>query len=610
MTIIQNTKTNGLVPIIAASSVGTLIEWYDFYIFGTLATIISTEFFPKGNATAAFLATLATFAAGLVVRPFGALFFGRLGDLIGRKYTFMVTLILMGGSTFAIGLIPNYATIGFAAPIIILVLRILQGLAIGGEYGGAATFVAEHSPTSKRGFWTSWIQTSSGIAFIFSLGAILLTKGFMQTAAWESWGWRIPFLVSALLVVISVYIRRNMSESPLYSRAKAEGKTSTNPLKESFGNKANLKVVLLALFGLTIGVGVISWGSIFYAQSFLIRIMSIDYDQSNSIVVMGTVLGLPFCVFFGWLSDKVGRKYLLLSSMLLGIVCFRPVFEHMYQVANLQHKTEKVSERHVEIKKQMLQGNQSLTTITTEHTYTDGTAMLEVTKETASAGKIINSDLAKTIVINGSDKWKLILMVFVLATISVLSYGPLAAYLVEMFPLKIRYSSLSLPYHIGFGIFGGMAPLIATYLIQKANAAHKTDYYLAGLTYPIVVMIVCLIIGLLYLKEKNKQVSQIITTFSSKINKLKRRLGIAWIALGFVTAYFGVFELGLPNIKSGEQDDLIFGLIMMLIITPVASIGLIMFGKYALSGEYDDEVVPTRVAVVPLEHYDERNITH
>ncbi len=223
----------------------------------------------------------------------------------------------------------------------------------------------------------------------------------MQTAAWESWGWRIPFLVSALLVVISVYIRRNMSESPLYSRAKAEGKTSTNPLKESFGNKANLKVVLLAIFGLTIGVGVISWGSIFYAQSFLIRIMSVDYDQSNSIVVMGTILGLPFCVFFGWLSDKIGRKYLLLLSMLLGIICFRPVFERMYQVTNLQHKTEKVSERQVEIKKQMLHGNQLLTNITTKHTYTDGTTMLEVTNETASAGKIVNSDLAKTI----CDQW-------------------------------------------------------------------------------------------------------------------------------------------------------------------------------------------------------------
>ena len=247
----------------------------------------------------------------------------------------------------------------------------------------------------------------------------------------------------------------------------------------------------------------------------------------------------------------------------------------------------------------MLQGNESLITITTEHTYTDGTTMLEVTKETASAGKIINSDISKTIMINGSDKWNLILMVFVLATISVLSYGPLAAYLVEMFPLKIRYSSLSLPYHIGFGIFGGMAPLIATYLIQKANDAHKTDYYLAGLTYPIVVMSVCLIIGLLYLKENNTKVPLVMTVFSSKINTLKRGLGIVWIALGLVTAYFGVFELGLPNITSGKQDDLIFGLIMMLIITPVASIGLLMFGKYALTGEYDDEVVPN---VSPVEN--------
>ena len=588
-------KSKSLVPIIAASSVGTLIEWYDFYIFGTLATIISTQFFPKENATAAFLATLATFAAGLVVRPFGALFFGRLGDLIGRKYTFMVTLVLMGGSTFAIGLIPNYETIGFAAPIIILVLRILQGLAIGGEYGGAATFVAEHSPEKKRGFWTSWIQTSSGIAFIFSIGAIIITKSFMQTAAWESWGWRIPFLVSALLVIISVYVRKNMSESPLYARAKAEGKTSTNPLKESFGNKANLKVVLLALFGLTIGVGVISWGSIFYAQSFLIRTMSVDYDQSNSIVVMGTVMGLPFCVLFGWLSDKVGRKYLLLLSMLLGIICFRPVFQHMYQVTNLQHKTENKAALHVVITDRILQKNESLITTTTEHSYTDGTVLREMKKETASAGKIINSGISKTIIINGSDKWTLILMVFVLAVISVLSYGPLAAFLVEMFPLKIRYSSLSLPYHIGFGIFGGMAPLIATYLIQKASDAYKPGYYLAGLTYPIVVMIVSLVIGLLYLKENKKQLPLVMTAFSSKINKLKRGLGIVWILLGLVAAFFGVFELGLPNIMSGKQDDLIFGLIMMLIITPVASIGLVMFGRYALQGAYDDEIIPDPV---------------
>jgi len=325
-------STKELVSIITASAVGTMIEWYDFYIFGSLATIISTEFFPKENAGIAFLATLATFAAGLVVRPFGALFFGRLGDLIGRKYTFMVTLVLMGGSTFAIGLIPNYETIGFIAPVTILVLRILQGLAIGGEYGGAATFVAEHAPVKKRGFWTSWIQTSSGVAFILSMGVILITKSFMPIASWESWGWRLPFLVSVILVVISVYIRRNMSESPLFSKAKAEGKTSRNPLKESFGNKANLKIVLLALFGLTIGVGVISWGAIFYSQSFLIRIMSVDYDQANAIVVIGSLIGLPFCVFFGWLSDRVGRKYLLLLSMLLGIILFRPVFQVVIKV--------------------------------------------------------------------------------------------------------------------------------------------------------------------------------------------------------------------------------------------------------------------------------------
>ncbi len=584
-------KSKSLVPIIAASSVGTLIEWYDFYIFGTLATIISTQFFPRENATAAFLATLATFAAGLVVRPFGALFFGRLGDLIGRKYTFMVTLVLMGGSTFAIGLIPNYESIGFVAPVLILILRILQGLAIGGEYGGAATFVAEHSPANKRGFWTSWIQTSSSVAFIFSIGVILIVKSFMQTAAWESWGWRIPFLVSVFLVIISVYIRRNMSESPLFSRAKAEGKTSTNPLTESFGNKANFKIVLLALFGLTIGVGVISWGSIFYAQSFLIRTMSVDYDQSNSIVVIGTVMGLPFCVLFGWLSDKVGRKYLLLLSMLLGIVCFRPVFQQMYQVTNLQHKTENKTALHIVVTDQILQDNESLITTTAEHSYTDGTVLREIKKETASAGKIIKSGISKIIMINGSDKWTLILMVSVLAIISVLSYGPLAAFLVEMFPLKIRYSSLSLPYHIGFGIFGGMAPLIATYLIQKASDAHKPNYYLAGLTYPIVVMSVCLVIGLLYLQENKKQLPLVMTVFSSKLNKLKRGLGIVWILLGLIAAFFGVFELGLPNIMSGKQDDLIFGLIMMLIITPVASIGLLMFGRYALQGAYDDEIV-------------------
>ncbi|MGH2563508.1 MAG: MFS transporter [Ginsengibacter sp.] len=577
-------KNKGLVPIITASSVGTMIEWYDFYIFGSLATIISTQFFPKENPAAAFLATLATFSAGLVVRPFGALFFGRLGDLIGRKYTFMVTLLLMGGSTFAIGLVPTYKSIGFVAPVIVLVLRLLQGLAIGGEYGGAATYVAEHSPLGKRGFWTSWIQTSSGVAFVFSLGAIIITKSIMTTAAWESWGWRIPFVVSVFLVAISAYMRKRMSESPLYAKAKAEGKTSSNPLKESFGNKANLKIVLLSLFGLMTGVGVISWSSVFYTQSFLIKTMFVDYDQANTFVAVGILLGLPLLVFFGWLSDRIGRKYLLLSSMLLGILLFRPVFGKMYQLTNLHHKVENTAAIIIDTKSEILPGNDTLFTTTAKHFYTDGTILREVKKETRSTGK---TETVKTIQVNNADKWALIFLIFILDFISCLSYGPLAAYLVEMFPLKIRYSSLSLPYHIGFGIFGGMAPLIATYLIEKANDHHKADYYLAGLTYPITLMSVSLVIGLLYLKENRKE-QVTVKKQSVAINKLKKLLGIVWILLGIAAGIFGIFKLGLPNIMTGDQDDLIFGLIMMLIITPIASVGLIIFGKYALQGEYDE----------------------
>lgn len=262
------TSTKELAKVITASSVGTIIEWYDFYIFASLATIVSTRFFPKENPIAAFLATLATFSAGLVVRPFGALFFGRLGDLIGRKYTFMITLLLMGSSTFAIGLVPEYKTIGFFAPLTILILRLLQGLAIGGEYGGAATFVAEHSPTGKRGFWTSWIQTTTTFGLVISMGVILISKSSMSTNTWEDWGWRIPFLASAFMVIISLWIRKNMKESPLFAKAKAEGKTSANPLKESFGNKANLRVVLLALFGLMMGLGVVGYSASFYSQKF------------------------------------------------------------------------------------------------------------------------------------------------------------------------------------------------------------------------------------------------------------------------------------------------------------------------------------------------------
>ena len=583
------TTTNGLVKIITAASVGTLIEWYDFYIFGSLATIISSQFFPKENAAASFLATLATFAAGLVVRPFGALFFGRLGDMIGRKYTFMVTLLLMGGSTFAIGLVPTYDTIGFLAPVIVLVLRLLQGLAIGGEFGGAITFVAEHAPVRERGFWTGLLQTTPIIGYILSLGVILGAKNSMQAADWEDWGWRIPFLVSAFMVGVSVYIRKNMAESPLFAQAKREGKTSANPLKESFGKKANLKVVLLALFGVTIGTAAQSWGGTFYCQNFLTQTMFVDYDQANTVIMMAMILALPSCVFFGWLSDRIGRKPLIITGLLLAIFCFRPIFEQLYQTVNLRHKVEDVTKNTVATQQESVPTTNTdlwLTTTTT-HFYIDGTSYREVKKEAIRAGKLIKSEVIKTIQINDRDKWTLVLLIWLTVVIVYVSYGPLAAFLVELFPLKIRYTSLSLPLHVGYGIFGGMSLVIASYLTSKAQAAHTADYYLAGLTYPIILMSVSLIIALLYLN--NTWAEQPAVTRPSKNKQLARKLfGIVGILLGLAAAWFGVVDLGLPKIMSGKQDDLIFGIIVMGIITPVATIGLFLFGKYALQGEYDN----------------------
>lgn len=576
-----------LVKVITASSVGTLIEWYDFFIFGSLATIISTEFFPKENPVAAFLATLATFSAGLVVRPFGALFFGRLGDMIGRKYTFMITLVLMGGSTVAMGLVPTYDSIGFFAPLIVLILRLLQGLAIGGEYGGAATYVAEQSPIAQRGFWTSWIQASTGFAFILSIIVILLTKSFMDDQSWQTWGWRIPFLVSIFMVVVSVYIRKKMAESPLFTKAKAEGKTSTNPLKESFGNKANLKVVLLAFFGITVGGGTIGWVG-FYAQSFMLKTMFMDYAQANTVMIIGILLGVPFFLLFGWLSDRVGRKYFLLIGMLAGIIGFRPIFNGMYQVTNLHNKTENSAAKKIKTQTDYLKGNDFVSTISTTHFYNDGTLMTEIKKENTTAGAV-NTEILKTVQVSNKGKWTLIFYVFLLEFIFTISYGPLAAFIVEMFPLKIRYTSISLPYHFGYGIFGGMAPYFATYLVQKASDNNQPAYYLAGLTYPILLMSISVVIGLLYLKENRPQKnSSIIPT--TTINWLKKWTGIPLIILGFIAGWFGIVKMGLPKIMSGNQDDIVFGIIMMFIITPVAVMGLFLFGKYALQGEYNIEL--------------------
>lgn len=589
-------KTSGkkLIPIIAASSAGTLIEWYDFYIFGSLATIISTQFFPKENPVAAFLATLATFSAGFVVRPFGALVFGKMGDIIGRKYTFMITLILMGGSTIAIGLVPGYQSIGFVAPLIVLILRLLQGLAIGGEYGGAATYVAEHSPVKQRGFWTSWIQSCSAIALVLSISAILIIKNLMSQSSWESWGWRLPFLVSVFLVFVSVYMRRRMAESPLFAKAKAEGKTSSNPLKESFGNKANLKIVLLAFLGLTVGGGSMGYVG-FYAQSFMLKIMLLDYSQANTIIIIGMLLGIPFFFFFGWLSDKIGRKYILLTGMLLGIISFRPIFSGMYQVSNIQHKTEIKSAIKIHTDTETLQESDAIITTTTQHFYTDGTILTEIKKGITASGTR-ETDLQKTVTLSNAAKWKLIFFIFLLEFIFTVSYGPLAAFIVEMFPLKIRYTSISLPYHFGYGIFGGMTPYLATYLVLKASEANQSEYYLAGLTYPIVLMSVSLVIGLLYLKENKTEPSLKIVN-ASKTNQLKKWLGIVWISLALATAWFGIFKMGIPKIMSGKQEDIVFGIIMMIVITPVAVIGLFLFGKYCLQGEYDDEMVDQNILI-------------
>jgi MFS family permease len=568
--------------------VGTLIEWYDFFIFGSLATIISTEFFPKENPVAAFLATLATFSAGLVVRPFGALFFGKMGDMIGRKYTFMVTLILMGGSTIAIGLVPTYDSIGFFAPLIVLILRLLQGLAIGGEYGGAATYVAEQSPVKQRGFWTSWIQASTGFAFVLSITVILITKSLMDKSSWESWGWRLPFLVSVILVVLSVYMRKKMAESPLFAKAKAEGKTSLNPLKESFGNKENLKIVLLAFFALTLGGGTIGWVG-FYAQSFIIKTLNVDYGQANTIMIIGILMGIPFFFLFGWLSDKIGRKYILLAGMFLAAIGFRPIFNGMYQGIDLQNKIENTSAIKVETNSQIIEEGSTKLTTTTQHFYTDGTLLTEL-KNDITIGNTRKSESFKTVTLNNASKWKLIFMVFLLEFIFTVSYGPLAAFMVEMFPLKIRYTSLSLPYHFGYGIMGGMAPYFASYLVEKESEANQPKYYLAGLTYPIVLMIISIIIGLIYLKENRTNPNTEITTYL-KTNQLKRWLGIVWIALGLGSAWFGIIKIGIPKIMSGRQEDIVFGIIIMFIITPIVVIGLFVFGKYCLQGEYDNKLL-------------------
>ena len=468
-------RSYSIWQVITASAVGTMIEWYDFYIFGSLAVTISPLFYPEGNDTLALIAYLSTFAVGFVVRPFGALFFGRIGDLVGRKYAFLVTLLIMGGATALIGFLPTYATIGIAAPIILLLIRVLQGLALGGEYGGAAVYVAEHVPDEKRGFYTSFIQITATLGLFISLMVILLVQNAMSRETFSAWGWRIPFIISIFLVGISLYIRVRMKESPIFQQIKSAGMTSAQPLKEAFTRWDNLKRVLISLFGATAGQGVVWYTGQFYALFYLQTILRVNSRSANYIVAIALLLGMPLFVFFGALSDRIGRKRIMMAGCLIAALSYIPIYQAMQKVAGSQVVTA-VSQR-----------NQTTGAISlTPQTLVNGA--LQPAKEVlpySNFGSFIVDPVA----------WKLILLVFIQVIFVTMVYGPIAAYLVEAFPAKIRYTALSLPYHIGNGVFGGLLPLIGLWVVAQTGNIY------AGLYYPIIVASLTFIVGSLLLKE-------------------------------------------------------------------------------------------------------------
>ena len=452
-----------------------MIEWYDFYIFGSLAVTISPLFYPEGNDTLALIAYLSTFAVGFVVRPFGALFFGRIGDLVGRKYAFLVTLLIMGGATALIGFLPTYATIGIVAPIILLIIRILQGLALGGEYGGAAVYVAEHVPDEKRGFYTSFIQITATLGLFVSLMVILIVQNAMSREAFNSWGWRVPFIISIFLVGISLYIRMRMKESPIFQQIKTAGMTSAQPLKEAFTKWVNLKHVLISLFGATAGQGVVWYTGQFYALFYLQTILKVNSRSANYIIAIALLLGMPLFVFFGALSDRIGRKRIMMAGCLLAALSYIPIYQAMQRVAGSEVVTA-VSQRSATT------GAISLT----PQTMVNGA--LQPAKEVlsySSFGALVSNPVA----------WKLILLVFIQVIFVTMVYGPIAAYLVEAFPAKIRYTALSLPYHIGNGVFGGLLPLIGLSVIAQTGNIY------AGLYYPIIIASLTFIVGSLLLRE-------------------------------------------------------------------------------------------------------------
>ncbi|MDR7268041.1 MFS family permease [Pelomonas saccharophila] len=531
--------------VIFASSLGTVFEWYDFYLYGSLAAVIAKQFFAGLDPSAAFIASLMAFAAGFIVRPFGALVFGRLGDMIGRKYTFLVTILIMGLSTFIVGVLPTYATIGAAAPVILVGLRLLQGLALGGEYGGAATYVAEHAPHGKRGAYTSWIQTTATLGLFLSLMVILGVKNSMSDKDFGEWGWRIPFIVSILLLGISVWIRLSMNESPAFQKMKAEGKTSKAPLSESFGQWRNLKIVLLALFGLVAGQGVVWYSGQFYALFFLTSVLKVDLTAANIWIAISLILGTPFFVIFGTLSDKIGRKPIIMAGLLLAALTYFPLFKALTSAANPDlakaQETSKVMlstnmascsfqgsplAREVDFtsacdiaKRALAQSSASSETVEapagaptvvkvgdkeiavptasklTEHKFDEAstkaiaTFKKELGEAMKAAGYPAKADMAK------ANVPLVIAILFVLVLYVTMVYGPIAAMLVEMFPTRIRYTSMSLPYHIGNGWFGGMLPSITFAMVaQNGNIYH-------GLWYPIVIAAATFVIGVLFVRE-------------------------------------------------------------------------------------------------------------
>ena len=526
--------------VIFASSLGTVFEWYDFYLYGSLAAIIAKQFFSGLDAGSAFIFALLAFAAGFIVRPFGAIFFGRLGDMIGRKYTFLVTILIMGLSTFIVGILPTYASIGVAAPVILIILRLLQGLALGGEYGGAATYVAEHAPHGKRGAYTAWIQTTATLGLFLSLMVILGTRTALGEEAFADWGWRIPFIVSILLLAISVWIRLSMNESPAFQKMKAEGKTSKAPLTESFGQWKNLKIVILALIGLTAGQAVVWYSGQFYALFFLTQALKVDGATANIFVAVSLLIGTPFFIVFGALSDKIGRKPIILAGCLLAALTYFPVFGALTKAANpalaeAQAKNQVIITADpkecsfqfnptgttkftssCDIAKQVLAGASVSYDNATAAAGTPATIKIGETVITSYTSKGLPADEAKkkdtefkkavadALKAAGYptkadpariDKVMVTVILTYLVLLVTMVYGPIAAMLVEMFPTRIRYTSMSLPYHIGNGWFGGLLPTTAFAIVAQTGNMYN------GLWYPIIIAGATVVIGGLFIKE-------------------------------------------------------------------------------------------------------------